>query len=141
MIFTVEYDIINGRQKDAYPGVRVWRRLVARYLGVVEAASSNLVTRTMRSVLIGSENPVTDTPHFLFAKILYRDLCRGVADCYAFSCFHDDVSLRDILAVWNFKGPDAVIVDDNPLIGDTVLIFRMVHVDMVNQLGRQRDGF
>ena len=34
----------------------VWRRLVARYLGVVEAAGSNPVTQTMRSVLVGFEN-------------------------------------------------------------------------------------
>lgn len=81
-----------------------------------------------------------DTPHFLLRKSLYRDLGWGVADCYAFSRFHDDVSLRDLLAVWNFKGPDAVIVDDNPLIGDTVLLFRMVHVDMVNQLGHHTPG-
>ena len=33
----------------------VWRRLVARYLGVVEAAGSNPVTQTMASVLIAFE--------------------------------------------------------------------------------------
>lgn len=93
----------------------------------------------MRSVLIGFEYPVTGTPHFLF-PILYRNLCRGVADSYALSRFHDDVSLRDLLAVRHFKGTDTVIVNNNPLIGDAVPFFRMVHVDMVNQLGHHTLG-
>ena len=56
----------------------VWRSLVSRLVRVQEAAGSNPATPTMRSVLIGSEYPVTGTPHFLF-PILYRNLCRGVA--------------------------------------------------------------
>ena len=47
--------------------------------GVQEAAGSNPVTRTMRSVLIGFDNPVMDTPHFLFLRSSYCDLGRGVA--------------------------------------------------------------
>ena len=35
--------------------VGVWRRLVARYLGVVEAVGSSPVTPTMASVLIAFE--------------------------------------------------------------------------------------
>ena len=41
-----------------YPGVA---QMVARLNGVQEAAGSNPVTRTMQSVLIGSEYPVMDT--------------------------------------------------------------------------------
>ena len=70
---------------------------------------------TMRSVLIGFEYPVTDTPHFYFFQSSYSDLCRGVADCYAFSRFHDNVGLRDLLAVWHFKGSDAVVEDHDTL--------------------------
>ena len=91
----------------SYPGVA---QLVARMVRDHEAVSSNLATRTMRSVLIGFEYPVTDTPYFCFLQNLYCNLCRGVADSYAFSRFHDNVGLRDFLAVWHFKGPDAVVV-------------------------------
>ena len=84
----------------------------------------------MRSVLIGFEYPVTDTPHFYFLKNSYSDLCRGVADSYAFSRFHDDVSLGNLLAVWHFKGPDAVVVDDYLLIGHAVLFFGVVHINV-----------
>ena len=54
-------------------------------VGKDEVGSSNLATRTMRSVLIGFEYPVTDTPYFCFLQNLYCNLCRGVADSYAFS--------------------------------------------------------
>ena len=37
-----------------------------------DAAGSNPVTRTMRSVLIGSEYPTKDTPHFLLSKLGQR---------------------------------------------------------------------
>ena len=40
-------------------------------------------TRTMQSVLIGSEYPVMDTLLFYFPKSSYRNLFRGVAECYA----------------------------------------------------------
>ena len=94
----------------------------------------------MRSVLIGFEYPVTDTPHFYFLKNSYSDLCRGVADSYAFSCFHDDVSLGDFLAVWHFKGSDTVIVDNHLLIGHAILLFGMVHINVVNELGHHAPG-
>ena len=41
-------------------------------------------TRTMQSVLIGSGYPVMDTLLFYFLKNSYRNLFRGVAECYAF---------------------------------------------------------
>ena len=44
--------------------------LVARLNGVQEAVSSILATRTMQSVLMGSEYPVMDTLHFLFQKFI-----------------------------------------------------------------------
>ena len=69
-------------------------------------------TRTMRSVLIGFEYPVMDTPHFYFLQSSYSDLYRGVADSYAFTRFHDDVDFRDLLAVWYFKGSDTVSIQD-----------------------------
>ena len=86
-------------------------QVVARYLGVVEAASSSLVTQTMQSVLIGSEYPVMDTLLFYFLKSSYCNLFRGVAECYAFSRFHDNVGLRDLPAIRHIKGTDAVIVN------------------------------
>ena len=76
--------------------------------GVQEASSSNLDTRTMQSVLIGSEYPVMDTLLFYFLKSSYCNLFRGVAECYAFSCFHDNVGLRDLPAIRHIKGTDAV---------------------------------
>ena len=45
------------------------RKILNRDYGVQEAAGSNPVTRTMRSVLIGSEYPTKDTPHFLLSKL------------------------------------------------------------------------
>ena len=48
-----------------YPGVA---QLVARMVRVHEAVGSTPATRTMQSVLIGSEYPVTGTPHFLFPE-------------------------------------------------------------------------
>ena len=47
----------------------MWRSLVSRLNGVQEAAGSNPVTRTMQSVLIGSEYPVMDTLLFSFAIV------------------------------------------------------------------------
>ena len=49
--------------------IRVWRSLVSRLNGVQEAAGSNPVTRTMQSVLIGSEYPVMGTLLFSFAVV------------------------------------------------------------------------
>ena len=109
-------------------------------VGKDEVGSSNLATRTMRSVLIGFEYPVTDTPYFCFLQNLYCNLCRGVADSYAFSRFHDNVGLRDFLAVWHFKGPDAVVVDDHLLIGHAILLFGVVHINVVNEFGYHAPG-
>ena len=44
----------------------------------------------MQSVLIGSEYPVMDTLLFYFLKSSYCKAFRGVAECYAFSRFHDN---------------------------------------------------
>ena len=97
-------------------------QVVARYLGVVEAASSSLVTQTMQSVLIGSEYPVMDTLLFYFLKSSYRNLFRGVAECYAFSRFHDNVGLRDLPAIRHIESADAVVVDHDTLIGSCPLL-------------------
>ena len=51
----------------AHPGVA---QLVARMVRDHEAVGSNPATRTMQSVLIGSEYPVMDTLHFLFQKFI-----------------------------------------------------------------------
>ena len=77
-----------------------------------------------------SEIPPASPRDFYFRQSSYRDLYRGVADSYAFSCFHDDVDLGDLLAVWHFKGPDAVVVDDYLLIGHAVLFFGVVHINV-----------
>ena len=74
-----------------------------------EAVSSNLATRTMQSVLIGSEYPVMDTLLFYFLKSSYCKAFRGVAECYAFSCFHDNVGLRDLPAIRHIESADAVV--------------------------------
>ena len=44
-------------------------------------------------------------------RLIYRNLFRGVAECYAFSCFHDNVGLRDLPAIRHIKGTDAVVVN------------------------------
>ena len=86
-------------------------QMVARMVRDHEAASSSLATPTMQSVLIGSEYPVMDTLLFYFLKSSYCNLFRGVAECYAFSRFHDNVGLRDLPAIRHIKGTDAVIVN------------------------------
>ena len=91
--------------------------MVARMVRVHEAVGSTPATRTMRSVLIGFEYPVTDTPHFYFSQSSYCNLCRGVADCYAFSRFHDNVGLRDLPVIRHIESADAVVVDLDTLIG------------------------
>ena len=57
----------------------------------------------MQSVLIGSEYPVMDTLLFYFLKSSYCNLFWGVAECYAFSCFHDNVGFRDLPAIRHIK--------------------------------------
>ena len=52
-----------------------------------------------------------DTLLFYFLQNSYRNLFRGVAECYAFSCFHDNVGLRNLPAIRHIKGTDAVIVN------------------------------
>ena len=49
-----------------------------------------------------------DTLLFYFPKSSYCNLFQGVAACYAFSCFHDNVGLRDLPAIRHIKGTDAV---------------------------------
>ena len=109
-------------------------QMVARMVRDHEAASSSLATPTMQSVLIGSEYPVMDTLLFYFSQNLYCNLFRGVAECYAFSRFHDNVGLRDLPAIRHIKGTDAVIVNNDALIGNAVLLFGVVHLNMVDQL-------
>ena len=73
-----------------------------------------------------------DTLLFYFLKSC--NLFRGVAECYAFSCFHDNVGLRDLPAIRHIKGTDAVIVNNDALVGNAVLLFSVVHLDVVDQL-------
>ena len=88
----------------------------------------------MQSVLIGSEYPVMDTLHFYFLKSSYCNLFWGVAECYAFSCSHDNVGLRDIPAIRHIESADAVVVDHDALVGNAVLLFSVVHLNVVDQL-------
>ena len=99
-----------------------------------DAGGSSPFTPTMQSVLIGSEYPVMDTLLFYFLKSSYCNLFRGVAECYAFSRFHDNVGLRDLPAIRHIESADAVVVDHDTLIGNAVLLFSVVHLNMVDQL-------
>ena len=63
-----------------------------------------------------------DTLLFYFLKSSYSNLFRGVAECYAFSCFHDNVGLRDFPAIRHIESADAVVVDHDTLIGNAVLL-------------------
>ena len=54
-----------------YPGVA---QLVARMVRVHEAVGSTPATRTRRSVLIGSEYPVMDAPHFFISTLILQPL-------------------------------------------------------------------
>ena len=123
---------IHGKFRIIIKLYRGVAQLVARLVRVQEAVGSTPATPTMRSVIIGFEYPVTDTPHFYFPQSSYSDLCRGVADSYAFSRFHDDVGLGNVLAVRHIESTDAVVVDDHLLIGHTVLLFGVVHINVVN---------
>ena len=80
----------------------------------------------MQSVLMGSEYPVMDTLLFYFPQSSYRNLFRGVAECYAFSCFHDNVGLRDLPAIRHIKGTNAVVMNIDTLVGNDVLLFSVV---------------
>ena len=59
--------------------IRVWRSLVSRLVRVQEAVGSNPATRTMRSVLIGSEYPAKAL-RILFTSIATQNarLCGGL---------------------------------------------------------------
>ena len=75
-----------------------------------------------------------DTLLFYFLKSSYCNLFRGVAECYAFSRFHDNVGLRDLPAIRHIESADAVVVDHDTLIGNAVLLFGVVHLNVVDQL-------
>ena len=75
-----------------------------------------------------------DTLLFYFSQNLYCNLFRGVAECYAFSRFHDNVGLRDLPAIRHIESADAVVVDHDTLIGNAVLLFGVVHLNVVDQL-------
>ena len=100
--------------ETSQPGVA---QLVARVVWDHQVGGSSPSTRTMQSVLIGSEYPVMDTLLFYFLKSSYCNLFRGVAECYAFSRFHDNVGLRDLPAIRHIESADAVVVDHDTLIG------------------------
>ena len=65
-------------------------------------------------------------------KILYGNPIWGVADGYSLSRPHGDLRSRDFPAVRDRESADTVVI--NLLGGNAVLLFRVVHVDMVNQL-------
>ncbi len=67
-------------------------------------------------------------------KILYCDPLRGVADGYSLSRPHRDLRSRNFPAVRDGESADTVIIDGDMLGGNAVLLLRMVHVDMVDQL-------
>ena len=75
-----------------------------------------------------------DTLLFYFPQSSYCKAFRGVAECYAFSCFYDHVGLRDLPAIRHIKGTNAVIVNNDALVGNAVLLFGVVHLKVVNQL-------
>ena len=64
----------------------------------------------------------------------------GVAECYAFSRLQENVSLGNLPAIRHVKCADAIIVDDYPLGGDTVLLFGVLHIEVVDQLGQHALG-
>ena len=122
-------DHSRSKTSTSYPGVA---QLVARVVWDHQVGGSSPSTRTMQSVLIGSEYPVMDTLFFYFLKSSYRNLFRCVAECYVFYCFRDNVGLRDFPAIRHIKGTDAVIVNIDALVGNAILLFSVVHLDVVN---------
>ena len=100
---------------------------------LAEGGKSILIRHDMQSVLIGSEYPVMDTLLFYFSQNSYCNLFRGVAECYAFSRFHDNVGLRDLPAIRHIKSTDAVVVNNDALVGNAILLFGVVHLDVVDQ--------
>ena len=67
-------------------------------------------------------------------KILYGDPRPGVADGYSLSRPHRDLRSRDFPAVRDGESADTVVIDGDVLGGNAVLLLRMVHVDVVDQL-------
>ena len=112
---------------------QVFLAVIRRFLKA-NFKKSIVLSYDIQSVLIGSEYPVMDTLLFYFLKSSYCNLFRGVAECYAFSCFHDNVGFRDLPAIRHIKGTDAVIVNNDALVGNAVLLFGVVHLNMVDQL-------
>ena len=88
---------------------------------------ANPFVLTMRSILVGHSA-------LCLLKILYGNPRPGVADGYSLSRPHGDLLSRDFPAVRDRESADTVIIDGDVLGGNAVLLFRMVHVDMVNQL-------
>ena len=71
---------------------------------------------------------------FYFLKSSYCNLFRGTAECYAFSHFHDNVGLRKIPAIRHIESADAVVVNHDTLVGNAILFFGVVHLNVVDQL-------
>ena len=63
----------------------------------------------------------------------YSELAWDVVDDYAFSCFHNNVGLRDLPAIRHIESADAVVVDHHPPIANTVLLFGVLHINVVDQ--------
>ena len=73
-------------------------------------------------------------------KILYGDPRPGVADGYSLSCPHRDFHSRDVPAVRDGESADTVVIDGDMLGGNAVLLLRVVHVNMVDQLRHHAPG-
>ena len=57
------------KHRKAPKRVQECRLKASTHIWDVDAVGSNPATPTMRSVLIGSEYPTKDTPHFLLSKL------------------------------------------------------------------------
>ena len=106
---------------NVYPGVA---QLVARVVWDHDAAGSNPVTRTIRSVLKGFE----DTPYYF----LLRGPFKGVAYSYSLSCFYNNVCFGDVLCARHSKLTNAVVMDNNALAVYAFGLFCLVNIYVVN---------
>ena len=72
--------IIDGQ--SGRMGALIAERVMAAKLPckVLAVGTNAIATATMRSVLIGSEYPTKDTPHFLLSKLGQRRFHRTAAD-------------------------------------------------------------
>ena len=95
---------------------QVFLAVIRRFLKA-NFKKSIVLSYDMQSVLIGFEYPVMDTLLFYFPQSSYCKAFRGVAECCDFSCFRDNVGLRDLPAIRHIKSADAVVVDHDTLIG------------------------